>query len=75
MPKSLTQKLKDAKEEIKYLQSEIEDLKKDREKFRDHFADRMKWYIKLLGEQKNPSMSWLVEAESKFLATVQRWYW
>lgn len=75
MPKSVTQKLREAKDEIKVLRSEIEDLKKDREKFRNHFVERMKWYIKLLGEQKTPNMSYLVEIESKFLATVQRWFW
>lgn len=60
---------------IKDLESEVEKLKNDRQKFRDHFERRFKWWLSLLGEGKHPVMSWLVEDEAKFMAGVERWYW
>lgn len=63
------------RERIKALEKELEEVKRDRQKFRDHFGERFKWFIKLLGEQKSPNLSWLIESDAKFMAYAERWWW
>lgn len=75
MKKSTTQKLKEAKEEIKELRKKLEEVEFDRQKFRNHFSNRLRWYIKLLGENKAPDMRWLVEDEARFYTKVNWWFW
>lgn len=60
---------------IKALEKEKADLEKDRQKFRNHFARRFRWWIELLGKQTAPSVSWLVEADAKELAAFEWWSW
>ena len=52
-----------------------DELHADRNKFRDHFTRRFKWYIELLGNNKYPTMTWLVTEEAKFLSTVKPFSW
>lgn len=75
MKKSLTQKLKEAKEQIKLLEFEKKQIEDDRSKFRAHFENRLKWWIELHGKGSSPNISFLIETDAKFLANVKKWYW
>ena len=63
------------RERIKALEKELAEVKADREIFRSYFANNLKWFIELLGNQKSPSVSFLVTDTAKFLNRVQRWHW
>lgn len=63
------------REQIHALEADLKELEADREKFRLHFTGRFRWWIKLVGEGKSPSLPYLVEADAKFLTTVQWWCW
>lgn len=63
------------REKLKQKEMEIYELYTERERFRNHFRDRFRWYIKLLGNNQYPDMKLLVEAEAKFLQTVKSWRW
>lgn len=63
------------REKLKQKEMEIYELYTERERFRNHFRDRFRWYIKLLGNKEYPDMKSLVEAEAKFLQTVKSWRW
>lgn len=63
------------RERIKNLEDELAKVKADREKFRNHFAQRFRWWIKLIGEKRTPNMSWLIESDAKVLSEFERWYW
>jgi hypothetical protein len=63
------------RERIKILDEENKKLRDDRQKFRNHFENRFRFWLKLLGEQSSPSVASLVESDAKFMANVERWYW
>ena len=63
------------RERIKALEKELEDVRTDRQKFRQHFADRFKWWIKLLGDKETPNMSWLIENDAKWLRDFEWFPW
>jgi len=75
MAKSMTAKIRYLKHELVMAESTISQLKEERDEFRSHFAQRFRWWLKLLGENGGPSLSWLIEADSKFLQKVKSWYW
>lgn len=70
--RQLRARLKNAESLLEETRRELEE---DREKFRTHFSERFRWWIKLVGEGKSTSAAWLIEADAKFLTTVQRWFW
>lgn len=63
------------RERVKELEKELEEIKQDRILFRDHFINRFKWWIKLIGEQTGPSLPWLIEDDAKWLRKFKWWYW
>lgn len=73
--KSLTAKNKELRERIRELEQELNEIKADREKFRTHFITRFKWWIQLLGEKKNPSLSCLIESDANILNSVKPFWW
>lgn len=60
---------------VKVLEAEVEELKADRELFREHFKNRFRWWIELLGKQSNPSLPWLIEDEAKWLRRFKWFSW
>jgi predicted nuclease with TOPRIM domain len=66
---------KKLRERIKQLEAEKQALEEDRRKFREHFENRFRWWLKLLGEGKTPSVSFLIESDAKVMATFVRWFW
>ena len=63
------------RERIKALEEQKKKLEEERSKFRDHFANRFRWWIKLLGEGKTPSLPWVIEDDAKMMNSVTWWYW
>lgn len=71
----LRQTIKELKERIGYLEKELVEVREDRQLFRNHFSERFKWWIQLLGENKTPNMAWLVEADAKYLRSFKFFVW
>jgi hypothetical protein len=63
------------RERIKVLETQKAEVEADREVLRNHFAKRFRWWIKLLGEGKAPSLSWLIEDDAKAIKDFQWWHW
>lgn len=63
------------RERIAFLEKEKSEIEADRQLFRDHFANRFRWWIKLIGEQKTPNMPWLIEADAKEMRAMKWWHW
>lgn len=60
---------------IQKYNTQIDELKAEREVFRTHFAERLKWWIECLGSSKQPVLTWLVENDVKVMQKVTRWIW
>jgi len=60
---------------IKILQIELENVRKDRDKFRKAFSEDFRWLLKLLGENKYPTMASYIETKAKSLRYFEWWYW
>lgn len=63
------------RERIKDLTGTNEELSRELEVYRQHFSSRLRWWIKLLGEGKTPSLPWLIENDAKVLHSVKSWWW
>lgn len=63
------------RERIQYLEETKAEVQADREKLREHFATRFRYWIQLMGEQKTPSLPWLIEHDAKTLANLKWWSW
>ena len=63
------------KERVKELEAELDEIRRDRQKFRDHFVSRFRWWIELLGKDTSPKVSWLVEDDAKWLRNLKWWSW
>jgi hypothetical protein len=63
------------RERVKVLEADVEELKADRELFREHFRERFRWWIKLLGENSTPVLPWLIEDEAKWLRRFKWFSW
>lgn len=63
------------RERIAQLETELKEVQQDREIFREHFATRFRWWIKLVGEQTKPNLAWLIEDDAKYLRRMQWWGW
>lgn len=60
---------------VTVLEAEVRELQEDREVFREHFKERFRWWIELLGKQEKPSLPWLIESEAKWLRRFQWFAW
>lgn len=60
---------------IKDLEVQLDEVRNDRRKFRDHFQRRFRWWIELLGENKTAKISWLIEEDAKCLRSFSWWPW
>ena len=63
------------RDRIKTLEKQNAALEADRQKFRQHFIRRFKWWLQLLGDSKTPNMAWLVEDDAKELQNFESWWW
>ncbi len=75
MKESNASKIRRLRLRIKELEAEVDGIKQDRKKFRDHFSRRFRWWIELVGKNSNPNKAWLIEDDAKFLKEVDWWIW
>lgn len=73
--KSLEQINKELRKRIAVLERENLEMYHDRNKFRDYFVNKFKWFVELNGTEKTPNMTWLVQDMGRFLNKVNDWYW
>jgi hypothetical protein len=71
----IAQKIKELKDQIKNLEQTNRDLFDDRAKFRDAYANDLKWLIEIHGKRTYPNMTNYIQNKAKFLQTVKKWYW
>ena len=57
------------------LEDEVQRLVAERAKFRDHFAMRFKWWIKLLASKEHPNLAWLIEDDARWMTKFSWWSW
>lgn len=75
MKKSLTRQLKEAKEQIKRLGSELEEVKKDRELYRTWMTFDFKNYIEMAGKNQYWSSDTMITKITKRLQQAKTFYW
>lgn len=63
------------RERIKLMEKDLEEIRVDRQHFRDQFIRRFKFWIECLGEGRSPNVSSVIESDAKFLHKVKQWYW
>lgn len=73
--KKLKEKVKDQKILIEELNQMLEDVRADRQKFRNYFSKDLKWLIEIHGNRQYPSMSGYIEEKANFLNMVERFHW
>jgi molecular chaperone GrpE (heat shock protein) len=73
--KELEQEIARLKRELKELRERVEKVNEDRERYRNWFTGKLKWFLQLLGENKTPEMKFLIEDMSKLLSKCDRFYW
>jgi hypothetical protein len=73
--KELQTEIKELKATINEQSREIQALAQDRQKFRDYWVAKMKWFIELHGKNQTPNMAWLVEDMARLMNRVERWFW
>ena len=61
--------------QIANLEQEVANLEADRNLFREHFAYRFRWWIKLVGEKSSPNLPYLIEDDAKWLFKFTWWHW
>lgn len=66
---------KNLRDRLKAALEENQKLRRDRELFRDHFVQRFKWWLQLMGENATPNMRDLIESDAKWLVKFERWWW
>ncbi len=66
---------RELRKRLRDLEAERDKIRADREKLREHFVNRFKWWIKLLGDSETPSLPWLIEDDVKWLRRMNTWYW
>jgi uncharacterized protein YhaN len=71
----MTKNEKQLRKQIKELEAEIADLKRDRDGFRVSLVSNLKSAIRIHGEGKYWNMSDLIETLSKDIAKRKWWYW
>lgn len=63
------------RERNKALEKELEEVKQDRQKFRDDHVNNLRTAIKIHGEGKLWNMSNLIETIARQLHAKQKFYW
>jgi len=63
------------RENVAFLEKELSEAKQDRDLFRQHFSERFRWWIKLLGDGKTPDLPSIIEADAKWLRNFKWWSW
>lgn len=71
--KAYRRRLKAQSQTIDNLKRELDEVVRDRTKLREHFADRYKWWWKLLKDNQSPSVLWLAEQDANLLRTLKWW--
>jgi hypothetical protein len=74
--KSLARTIRYRENDIDRLNEKITKLENERGEFRKHFSDRFRLWVELQGNGQNPtSLTWLIDADAKFLARVSPFKW
>ena len=63
------------RERIKYLEVELGEVTVDRQKFRDYFSSKLRWFITLMGENKYADTAPMIEDLAKLLQRVKWFTW
>ena len=63
------------RERIKTLETELEEVKKDREAFRSDVVSNLRTAIQIHGKGQYWSMGGMIETFAKQIASKQNWYW
>ncbi len=61
--------------EIKHLQAELASCREDRQKFRDYFSVKLRYFINLLADKQYASSAGMVEDLAKLLQRVKWFSW
>lgn len=75
MVKSVSQQLREAKAKIKTLETDLQNVKQEREKFRSWFSHDFRFHIDCLSENKHWTTKDVIQVMAKRLASVEKWYW
>ena len=73
--KSVSQKLKEAEEWIKFLEGELKDVRDDRDKMRSTYVELLRECVRIHGEGKYWSMDSLILFLTKRIGKFQHWWW
>ena len=60
---------------IKFLEQELEKTQEDRQKFRDYFSQKLKYFINLTGKNEYALSASMIENLAKFFQTVKWFSW
>jgi chromosome segregation ATPase len=61
------------RERIRQLEKDLDEVRFDRQQFREHFAERYTWFWQLLERGEQPSMTWLCKNDAAFVRRVKWW--
>jgi len=71
--KRLARRLRLQWEQIQKLNQQIDELKNDRDLFRNHFVSRFQWWFRLMKANQTPSLTWLAENDAMWLRQFKWW--
>ncbi len=63
------------RDRIKFLEEDRKEVYEDRQKFRDYFSTKLKWFIDLQGKGSVAHSGSMIENLAKLLQRVQRFSW
>ena len=63
------------KKRVRELEQELDQVRADREIFREHFMRRFRWWVELMGKGEQPNLAWLVENDGRTLNRLKWWPW
>jgi len=68
-------RINEVKAHLEEVRRQLREVEADRNLYREAYVRHLKWFIKLLGENKNPSLPWLIEEMSKTLNRATQFFW
>lgn len=63
------------RERLKAAQAEIEIIKADRQRYRDYFTTKYKWFLELHGNGSTANTAFMVLDLAQFFSRVGPFYW
>jgi hypothetical protein len=73
--KRLRERLKEKQRDLDGAYADLRKVEADRAKFRTYIAARLKSAIETHGQNKYWCMNGVIESITKFMQTVEHWYW